>query len=63
MQCLEKNIARLSVTFGSEQVSIVRNSEGTIIEGNASQVHHVDNHWTFERDVTSKNPNWKITET
>lgn len=60
---LNKNMARLSVTFKSEQVTLVRDSKGDIIEGNPSQLHHTEDSWVFERDVTSKNPNWKIIET
>ena len=61
-QC-EGNIARLTVRFLSEQVHLVRNAKNEIIEGNPSEVQHVEDHWTFERDITSKNPNWKIIET
>lgn len=60
---LNKNMARLGVTFKSEQVTLVRGAMGEIIEGNPSQLHHTEDSWVFERDVTSKNPNWKIIET
>ena len=57
------NTARLTVHFLSEQVSVTRDKQGAIVEGNASDIHQVEDHWTFERDVTSKNPNWKVVET
>lgn len=57
------NMARLSVKFDSEQVTLVKNDKGEIIEGDASHTHLMDDEWTFERDVSSKNPNWKIIET
>jgi predicted lipid-binding transport protein (Tim44 family) len=60
---LDKNTARLTVHFESEQVTVVRGPKGDILEGNPSELHHVEDHWTFERDTTSKNPNWKIIET
>lgn len=60
---LNKNVARLGVSFLSEQITLVRNAKGDIIEGDPSAVHHIEDHWVFERDVTSKNPNWKIVET
>jgi predicted lipid-binding transport protein (Tim44 family) len=44
-------------------VTVTRNGEGKIIEGDPSDIHNVENQWVFERDVTSKNPNWKIIET
>lgn len=55
--------ARLSVTFLSEQVSVVRGAGGEIVEGNPSETHRVEDEWVFERDLGSKNPNWKILET
>jgi len=60
---LNGSVARLGVHFASEQVIVTRDSGGTIVEGNPSDLHHVEDHWLFERDVTSKNPNWKIIET
>jgi predicted lipid-binding transport protein (Tim44 family) len=58
-----KSLAQLSVHFASEQVSLVRDARGDIIEGDPSHLHHVEDQWVFERDVSSKNPNWKIIET
>jgi predicted lipid-binding transport protein (Tim44 family) len=60
---LEKNTARFTVRFESEQVTVVRNPKGDIVEGDPSELHHSEDQWVFERDVTSKNPNWKIIET
>jgi len=60
---LEGSKARLTVHFTSEQVNLVRNANNDIIEGDPSELHHVEDDWTFERDITSKNPNWKIIET
>ena len=60
---LVKNIARISLSFQSEQVTVVRNDDGQIVGGDASDIHHAQDSWTFERDITSKNPNWKIIET
>lgn len=60
---LEKNTARLTVRFVSEQVSVVRDREGKIVEGDPGLPEHVEDEWTFERDVSSRNPNWKIIDT
>jgi len=57
------NKARLSVTFDSEQVSLVKDASGKIIQGNPADHDLMDDEWVFERDVSSKNPNWKIIET
>ena len=60
---LDKNTARLTVKFSSEQITVMRDKEGKIIEGDPSDVSEVEDEWVFERDVTSKNPNWRITDT
>lgn len=54
--------ASITVKFVSEQVRLVRDKQGKIIEGNPSESHQVEDEWVFERDVASKNPNWKIVE-
>jgi len=59
----DKNVARISVQFDSEQVTVERDDKGAIVAGDPSAVHHTQDEWVFERDVTSKNPNWKIIET
>ena len=60
---LTNNMAHITVQFVSEQVTVVRDKKGDIVEGNPSDISQVDDHWTFERDVTSKSPNWKVIET
>lgn len=60
---LTGNTARVTVKFTSDQVSVVRDAEGKIIEGDPSDINRVEDEWAFERDVASKNPNWKIVET
>lgn len=60
---LTGNRAQIGVRFASEQIHLVRDKEGAIVEGSASDVNEVEDEWVFERDVTAKNPNWKIVET
>jgi predicted lipid-binding transport protein (Tim44 family) len=60
---LTGNVARLKVMFSAEQVTLVRNSKGDIVEGDVSAINHVEEDWVFERDISSKNPNWKVIET
>ncbi len=60
---LTGSTARLTVHFTSEQVRISRSKAGEIVGGDASHIHPTEDHWVFEREITSKNPNWKIIET
>ncbi len=60
---LAQNKAKIKVRFHNEQITVVRDKDGKIVEGDASDVQSVEDEWVFERDVTAKNPNWKIIET
>jgi predicted lipid-binding transport protein (Tim44 family) len=60
---LTKNIAHITLRILSEQMSVVRGADGAIIEGNPSDVEVIEDHWTFERDVKSRSPNWLVIET
>lgn len=55
--------AQITVRFMSEQVQVVRDKDGNIVEGNASQTQMVEDEWVFERDLKSRNPNWNILDT
>lgn len=53
----------LTVKFISEQIHLVRNRNGDIVEGDASNPETVEQEWVFERDTRSRDPNWMIVET
>lgn len=58
-----KPTARLTVKFASEQVTVIRGQDGKILEGNPSDTDTVEDEWVFEREMNSRNPNWKIVST
>ena len=60
---LRGNTARVAVEFLSEQVNLVRDRDGAIIEGDPSQQAAIEDRWVFERNLTAADPNWKIIET
>lgn len=53
-------ICQIVVRFVSEQFNYIRNKAGEIIEGSKSELDHTTDVWTFERDLTSKKPNWVV---
>lgn len=57
------NRASVVVRFVSEMISVTRNSKGEVIDGDPQEVREVTDVWTFERDVTSRDPNWKLAAT
>ena len=58
-----KKYVSIAVQIVSEQINIIRDKEGKIIEGNPSQVDKIEEIWTFGRDLSSSNPNWELMET
>jgi predicted lipid-binding transport protein (Tim44 family) len=55
--------ATIDVRFQSEQVNVVKDKTGAIIEGDREHVDSVTDIWSFERDLTSSNPNWILVAT
>ena len=55
--------ARIAVRVTSEQVNVVRDSEGNVLEGDPGTAEDVVDIWTFERDTKSSDPNWILVET
>ena len=55
--------AQLTVRFQSKLVSVTRDQAGNIIDGNADKVTDVTDVWTFARDVSARDPNWKLVAT
>jgi predicted lipid-binding transport protein (Tim44 family) len=55
--------ARVGIRFASEQVNVVRDAAGTVVEGDPGTAEEVVDIWTFERDTRSADPNWTLVET
>ncbi|WP_316858399.1 Tim44/TimA family putative adaptor protein [uncultured Cohaesibacter sp.] len=52
--------AQITVRFVSSITSCTKDDIGHVIEGDPNAVEEVTDIWTFSRDVTSRNPNWKL---
>jgi predicted lipid-binding transport protein (Tim44 family) len=60
---LEGTFASVTVRFVSEQINVLRDAEGQIIDGNPNEVQKVVDLWTFRRDTKSGDPNWLLIKT
>jgi len=60
---LRGRTAQLTVRFQSKLVSVTRDKNGNAIDGNAEKVTDVTDVWTFARDLSSRDPNWKLVAT
>jgi predicted lipid-binding transport protein (Tim44 family) len=55
--------AQVTVRFVSQLISVTRDRNGNVIDGSPEKVTDVTDVWTFARDVTSRDPNWKLVAT
>ena len=51
-----------TVKFVCEIISVKRDKENKIIEGNPDKIKTVTDHWKFSRNVFSKKPDWYLAE-
>ena len=52
--------AQITLEYESEQIHLLKNSKGDIIEGDSNQILNISEQWTFSRELKSRNPNWKL---
>ena len=55
--------AQLTVRFVSQMISVTRDKTGAIVDGNPDKVADITDVWTFARDPSSRDPNWKLVGT
>ena len=60
---LKDRVAQISVLFESQQINAVRGRDGVLTEPGSDTLGHVVDHWSFARDVGSRDPNWKLVAT
>ncbi|MEX1233652.1 MAG: Tim44/TimA family putative adaptor protein [Roseovarius sp.] len=59
----ENGVASITVKFVGELVSVVRDAEGTVIEGEPGKSKRQKDVWTFERMMGTDDPNWRLVAT
>ena len=57
-----KNELFASVKFVSEVISVKKDKDGKIIEGNPDKIKFVSDNWKFTKNVNQKSPNWYLSE-
>jgi predicted lipid-binding transport protein (Tim44 family) len=53
------NIVSIDMFYSSQQIHLLKNEAGEIIEGDSSQIDTVEDFWTFEKKLNSK-MNWQL---
>ena len=57
---VDGHIATITIEFVSDQVKVVRDSDGTVTEGDPHRIETLTDIWVFSRDIRSRNPNWHL---
>lgn len=60
---MEGSTANVTTKFVSEQITVTRDAEGQIVDGNPNTAMEVTDFWTFARDTHSRDPNWELVAT
>jgi predicted lipid-binding transport protein (Tim44 family) len=60
---LQGRTAFVTIKFVSEQVNVVRDSDGEVVEGDSNHVTKITDIWTFARNTRSRDPDWTLVAT
>ncbi len=60
---LQGRTAFVTIKFVSEQVNVVRDSDGEAVDGDPNQVTKITDIWTFARNTRSRDPDWTLVAT
>jgi predicted lipid-binding transport protein (Tim44 family) len=60
---LRDKTAQLTIRFVSQMISVTRDKTGAIVDGNPEKVADITDIWSFARDISSRDPNWKLVGT
>ena len=54
------NILNVTVDFIAEIITCIKDKDKKIVSGDPEKIKKIYDTWTFSRDTTSGNPNWKL---
>jgi predicted lipid-binding transport protein (Tim44 family) len=60
---MRDKFAHVTVSFSSKLISTTRDKAGIVIDGSAEKMADVNDIWTFARDTSTRDPNWKLVAT
>ncbi|MGL4637451.1 MAG: Tim44/TimA family putative adaptor protein [Beijerinckiaceae bacterium] len=55
--------AHVTVSFATKLITTTRDKAGVVIDGSAEKIADVNDIWTFARDTSTRDPNWKLVAT
>lgn len=59
----EQGFLKVTVTFLSNQIRVLRDKDGNVLDGDPNRIDLVKDVWTFARPLRSSDPNWVLVAT
>lgn len=59
----EDNVAEIDMAFVGELITVVRDTEHRVVEGDPNEVRREQDRWTFGRQLGAPDPNWLLIAT
>jgi predicted lipid-binding transport protein (Tim44 family) len=56
-------LAHVTLKFASKLITATRDKTGVVVDGSLEKIADVNDIWTFARDVSNRDPNWKLVAT
>ena len=60
---LRDSTAQITMRFQSKLITATRSKDGKIVDGNPDKVVDMIDVWTFARETSSRDPNWRLVAT
>lgn len=60
---MKAGTANVTVKFESQLISATRDKNGEVINGDPQKITDVTDVWSFARELSSRNPNWRLVAT
>ncbi len=55
--------AQLTVRFVTDMISAITDRENKAVEGDTREIREIVDSWTFERETSARDPNWRLLDT
>lgn len=55
--------AKIAVRIQSEQINVLKNADGELLEGDENFVQQITDVWTFEKNINNPSPVWLLSST
>jgi predicted lipid-binding transport protein (Tim44 family) len=60
---VRNRVAQITVRFLSKLITVTRDAQGNVVDGNPEAVVDVTDVWTFARTLGTRDPNWQLVAT